>query len=50
VVSGGPTLAEQMAAALAAAALMVLAGLQKRRLERRPAPRPPRHDRLRRKH
>lgn len=42
VMSGGPMLAAQTAAALAVGALMVLAGLEKHRLERRPAPRPPR--------
>jgi hypothetical protein len=50
-VSGGPVLAAQLAAVLAAAALMVLAGLEKHRLERRPTPRlRPRHGRLRFRH
>jgi len=47
-VSGGPVLAAQTAVALAVGALMVLAGLEKHRLERRPAPRRPWHSRRRR--
>jgi hypothetical protein len=44
--SSGQPLFADLTAVLAAASLMVLAGLQKRRLERRPTPRPRRPHRF----
>jgi hypothetical protein len=43
--SGGPALVMPTTVSLAVGVLMDLAGLQKRKLERRPAARPPRHSR-----